>query len=206
MGALATNKLQASMGTATSALMMLRHGRVKWKVVNCLIIVAFIGAVVGALLVQIINTDMLEVIIPVALCITGIYFLLTPTKNEENKQPKLSSVSYQKYIVPAIGVYDGILGPGTGSFFTLAGRVCRAQTFLQATATAKILNCATNIGSLFVFLFFGQILWSIGIIMMVGQSVGAWIASHCLFRISIIYLRILVVIMCTAMLIRYVSH
>ena len=107
-------------------------------------------------------------------------------------------------MVPLIGFYDGLFGPGTGSFFTLAGRSLRNQNFLQATAIAKTLNFSTNFASLLVFIFAGQVIWLLGLIMMLGQFIGAWLGSHCLFKIPVQYLRYLVVLMCFAMLIKYV--
>ena len=54
-----------------------------------------------------------------------------------------------------------------------------------------------------MFLLAGKIVWIIGIIMMLGQMIGAWLGSHCLFRINPAYLRGIVVLMCTGMLIKY---
>jgi hypothetical protein len=90
-------------------------------------------------------------------------------------------------------------------FFTLAGRALRAQSFLEATAIAKTLNFSTNIASLLVFLFAGHVIWLAGLVMMVGQFIGAWMGSHCLFKIPVKYLRYLVVTMCFAMLAKYAS-
>jgi uncharacterized membrane protein YfcA len=146
---------------------------------------------------------MLTVIIPIVISIIGIYFLITPTIDEEGKPAKVSASRYKNIIVPIIGCYDGIFGPGTGSFFTLAGRALRAQKFLEATAIAKTLNFSTNFASLLVFLFAGQVIWLVGITMMLGQLIGAWLGSHCLFKIPVNYLRYLVVIMCFGMLAKY---
>lgn len=205
LSALATNKLQSSMGTATATVMMLRNRRVRWHQVKILMLSAFIGSAIGTGIIQLINTDALTVVIPVVIAIIGLYFLFTPTVDPANKQPKVSAAVYRKIIVPVIGCYDGLFGPGTGSFFALAGRALRAQPFLEATAIAKTLNFSTNIASLIVFLFAGQVIWLVGLTMMVGQFIGAWLGSHCLFKIPVNYLRYLVVVMCFAMLVKYVS-
>jgi len=107
--------------------------------------------------------------------------------------------------VPLIGCYDGLFGPGTGSFFALAGRALRAQSFLEATATAKTLNFSTNFASLIVFIFAGQVIWLVGLTMMVGQFIGAWLGAHCLFKIPVSFLKYLVVVMCFAMLVKYIT-
>ena len=204
LAALATNKLQSSMGTGTASLMMLRGRRVRWHQVKYLMLSAFIGSAIGTVMIQFIDAEMLTAVIPIVITIIGFYFLFSPTIDEDNKPAKVSSASYKRFVVPIIGCYDGIFGPGTGSFFTLAGRALRGQKFLEATAIAKTLNFATNIASLIVFLFAGHVIWLAGMIMMVGQFIGAWLGSHCLFKIQFNYLRYLVVFMCFAMLIKYV--
>lgn len=205
LAALATNKLQSCMGTATASVMMLRGRRVRWYQVKYLMLSAFIGSAIGTVIIQFIDAQMLTVVIPVVISIIGIYFLITPTIDEKNKPAKVTASRYKNIVVPLIGCYDGIFGPGTGSFFTLAGRALRGQQFLEATAIAKTLNFSTNIASLIVFLAAGHVVWVAGFIMMLGQFIGAWLGSHCLFKIPVNYLRYLVVIMCFSMLAKYVS-
>jgi len=206
LAALATNKLQSSIGVATASVMMLRARRVRWYQVKYLMVASFIGSTIGTIIIQFVDTAMLSAIIPVVILVIGIYFLITPTVDEENKRPKVSSATYKHFIVPIIGCYDGIFGPATGSFFTLAGRALRGQKFLEATAIAKTLNFSSNIAALIVFLFAGHIIWFTGMIMMVGQFIGAWLGSHCLFKIPVNYLRYLVVFMCFAMLVKYITQ
>ena len=201
--ALATNKLQSTMGTATATIMMFRNRRVRWLAVKGLMLAAFIGSVLGTLFVQVVNTQLLTLVIPIVVGGIGFYFLITPTISQQNQAAKVSANHYQRYLVPIIGFYDGVLGPGTGSFFTLSGRVWRGQAFLKATATAKTLNFATNFASLLVFLLLGEVFWLAGLIMVLGQFLGAWLGAHWLFKIPVHYLRYLIVTMCFAMLIKW---
>ncbi|SHO46482.1 TSUP family transporter [Desulfopila aestuarii] len=203
--ALGTNKLQGSMGTATATIMMLRKRRVHPQEVRTLMIAAFLGSVLGTVAVQFVDTDILSFVIPLVLTCIAIYFLFSPQPIQGGKAV-LSERSYQRFAVPAIGWYDGMFGPGTGSFFALAGVSLRGLGLIDATAVAKTLNFATNIASLFVFLLAGKIVWVVGLLMMVGQMLGAWAGSHVLFTINPKYLRLLVVAMCTGMMIRYVFY
>ncbi len=204
LSALGTNKLQGTMGTATATYMMLKNKKVRWNDVKFLMLTAFTGAVLGTIAVQFINTDLLTLVIPAVLLMTAIYFLLSPLPQEGISTPRVSKGRYQKVIVPTIGWYDGMFGPGTGSFFALAGVSLRGHGLIDATAVAKTLNFSTNIASLIVFLFAGKVVWLIGLLMMVGQFVGAWGGSLCLFRINPKYLRLIVVAMCLGMLTKYV--
>lgn len=209
LSALGTNKLQASMGTATATYLMLKHKRIAWDDVKLLMLAAFIGSVMGTIVVQFINADVLSLVVPAVLLFIALYFLLapllskSPKGSEHDATPKLSLSDYRNRVIPPIGFYDGMFGPGTGSFFALAGVACRGQTMLAATAVAKSLNFSTNIASLLVFLLTGKIVWAIGLLMIVGQFIGAWLGAHVLFKINPGYLRGIVVFMCLAMLIKY---
>lgn len=201
--AIATNKLQGSMGTATASFMMLRHRRVRWKDVRSPMLTAFIGAAAGSVLVQQLDTSRLDLVIPAVLLVIAIYFLGSGSLLDKVHAVKLSPRWFRRGVVPLIGAYDGMFGPGTGSFYALAGVALQGQQLLQATAVAKTLNFATNVASLLVFLAAGHIVWQAGLVMMVGQLCGAWLGSHLLFRIPVLYLRVLIVLMCLGMLARW---
>lgn len=204
LSALGTNKLQGTVGTATATYMMLKNKKVSWPDVKFLMLSAFIGSVMGTVAVQFINTEVLSFVIPSVLLFTAIYFLFAPQPGSSGHAPRLSREKYRKMVVPSIGWYDGMFGPGTGSFFALAGVSLRGQGLLDATAIAKTLNFSTNIASLFVFLFVGKVVWIVGALMMVGQFLGAWCGSKFLFKINPRYLRLVVVVMCLGMLGKYV--
>lgn len=203
LAVLGTNKLQGCMGTATSTLMMLRKKRIQWRDVRGLMFFAFAGALGGALFVQTINTESLSFIIPVVLFAIAIYFLFSPTPREHEGEQKISTGRYAGIVVPAIGAYDGMFGPGTGSFFAFAGVSLKGQGLISATATAKSLNFATNLASIIVFILAGQVVWVLGLAMMLGQAVGAWLGAHLLLRISPKILRVCVVLMCFSLLVKY---
>ncbi|WDE08433.1 TSUP family transporter [Thalassomonas viridans] len=204
VAALATNKLQASTGTATASYLMIKNKKVSWLEIKPLMLFAFLGAAAGTVLIQFIDTQILSFVIPLVILLIGLYFLLAPTPNENSRQAKISPKNYQRLVVPSIGCYDGLFGPGTGSFFVLAGVSLNGRGFIDATAIAKPLNFATNMASLLVFLVAGQVIWVLGIIMLLGQIIGARLGSRCLFSIKVAYLRGLVVLMCFAMLVKYV--
>lgn len=201
--ALGTNKLQGSMGTFTASLMMLRYRRVSWSAVRFTMLTAFVGSAVGSIVLQFIDPGFLRSLIPLVLVVIAVYFLFAGKLLEAETRARVSAPLYRNCIVPAIGCYDGMFGPGTGSFFALAGVALQGRTLLEATASAKTLNFATNVASLLVFLLAGKIVWAVGLVMMAGQAAGAWLGSHILFRINPQYLRVVIVCICLAMLMRY---
>lgn len=201
--ALATNKLQGTAGTATATWMMLRSGRITLKEVWPLMGTAFIGSTLGTLAVQSLSTRLLRFVIPSVLLSIALYFLFSPSTSEAKGKKLITLRHYRRLVIPVIGWYDGMFGPGTGSFFAFAGVSLRGQGLIDATIVAKTLNFSTNIASLFVFLFTGHLLWLVGLTMMLGQFLGAWVGALFLVKINPGYLRLLVVLMCSGMLLKY---
>lgn len=201
--ALATNKLQGSSGSLTSSLMVIRRGLVHWKDVRPLFIFSLIGSALGAVAVQFMRAQTLDIVIPVVLVCIATYFMLAPNAGAIDKKPRLSRRLYQSTVVPAIGCYDGMFGPGTGSFFSLAGVALRGQNLITATANAKVLNFASNIASLVVFIAGGKVLWAAGAAMIGGQVLGAWGGSHAMVRGGTRLIRPMIVTVCVVMLGRY---
>ncbi|OWW22268.1 TSUP family transporter [Noviherbaspirillum denitrificans] len=201
--ALATNKLQASSGSLTASMMVIRRGLVKVPEVRTLFIASLIGSAVGTLAVQFVNAKTLDVLIPFVLVGIALYFLLAPNAGAIDNKPRLTSSTYRGVVVPGIGFYDGMFGPGTGSFFSLAGVALRGQNLITATANAKVLNFASNIASLTVFILGGKVVWVAGGAMMCGQVLGAWGGSHAMVRGGTKLIRPMIVTVCVVMLGRY---
>jgi len=202
LAALGTNKLQGSFGTGMATYQVLRRRRVSWTDVRWPMVLAFAGAVVGSVAIQFVNTDGLQILIPIVLAVIAAYFLFVPGAHEPPSQPRIGERPFRAVVVPAIGAYDGAFGPGTGSLFALSGVALRARTLVQSTAVAKTLNFATNVASLAVFLLAGHVVWVAGAAMIGGQLLGAYVASHVLFRVKPVVIRMLIVVMSLGMLVR----
>lgn len=200
--ALGTNKFQSVIGTATATYMLHKSKAINWQYMKLPLLYVFIGSALGTIAVQFIDKRALSFVIPVVLIIIATYFLLSPLFPAENSKILLSEKTYSKSIIPLIGAYDGMFGPGTGSFFALAGVALRGKQLIDATIEAKPLNCATNFASLIVFLFSGHIVWVLGFSMMLGQFIGARLGARMLFKINKNILRYLIVCMCLGMLIK----
>ncbi|MGB3752081.1 MAG: TSUP family transporter, partial [Arcobacteraceae bacterium] len=140
---------------------------------------------------------------PIVLLLIGIYFIFMPKATSLDTKPKMIEKTYKLTAVPIIGFYDGMFGPGTGSFLSLSAIALRGIELIKATAMAKTMNFATNLGSVLVFLVYGQVIFVVGVLMMIGQAIGAYIASHFLLKINPLHLRILVIVMCFLMLVKY---
>jgi hypothetical protein len=101
-----------------------------------------------------------------------------------------------------IGFYDGFLGPGTGSFWTLALISLLGQNFLRATATTKVMNATSNAASLLVFIAGGKVAWTIGLVMGAGQLVGARVGARLAVRGGVTFVRPVFLTVVTLLLLR----
>ncbi|MES2354440.1 MAG: TSUP family transporter [Pseudomonadota bacterium] len=203
MHALATNKLQGSFGTLTATFMLMRKKLIRVSDVRVLFLYSLTGAGLGAAAIQFMRPQALDVMVPVVLIGIAFYFLLAPNAGDIDRQPRISESLYRKIVVPLIGFYDGMFGPGTGSFFSLAGVALRGQNLITATANAKVLNFASNLASLAVFIAGGKVVWIAGIVMASGQVIGAWAGSHAIVRGGTRLIRPMIVTVCFIMLGRY---
>lgn len=201
--ALGTNKFQASSGSFTASLMVIRRGLVYIKDVRPLFFASLAGSAVGTAAVQFMRAETLDIVIPVVLIGIATYFLFAPNAGAIEKKPRLNRTLYRSTVVPGIGFYDGMFGPGTGSFFSLAGVALRGQNLITATANAKVLNFASNVASLTVFILGGKVVWTAGAVMIAGQVIGAWGGSHAMVRGGTKLIRPMIVTVCVVMLGRY---
>ena len=181
---LGTNKLSAVFGTTTAAALYRKQIKPDPKVLLGMAIPAFFGSAAGALLASRIPTSSMRPMILVLLIAVAIYTWLKP---DLGKLENLRHVPKQRIQIGAIagaviGFYDGIFGPGTGSFLMLILVATLGYAFITASAIAKVVNVATNIGALIVFGINGAVIWQIGIIMGFANITGAIIGSRLAIR------------------------
>lgn len=201
---LGTNKLQAASGALAASITMIKKGVVQPVKMKRAIIGAFSGAVVGTIAVQLSPPDLLERLIPFLIAAIGIYTLFAPSLGEVEAEPRISESAWQKLVAPLIGIYDGYVGPGTGMFFALGNVALRGRQIIVATGAAKVLNLSTNIASLIFFILGGNVLWTVGLSMMVGQVIGAYFGSHMVVKGGSKIIRPVIVLVCLAMIAKYV--
>ena len=199
VSALATNKLQGSFGTASATYAFWRKGHINIVDHIPTVVATFIAACLGVLAVNYAPKNLLAVALPILLVLIAIYFALSPRLTNEAKAPRIPPQAFAFGVAPALGFYDGIFGPGTGSFFMLSLVTLLGLGLVQATAKTKLLNFTSNIASLLVFAFSGKILWMIGLIMGVAQFAGAQFGSRFAMKHGAIIIRPLLVLVCLAM-------
>jgi uncharacterized membrane protein YfcA len=202
VSALATNKLQGTFGTASATYAFWRRGHIKISAHIPTIIATFVAACLGVLAVNYAPKNFLSIALPILLIAIAIYFAFSPSFTNESKAPRIPPQAFAFGIAPALGFYDGIFGPGTGSFFMLALVTLLGLGIVQATAKTKLLNFTSNIASLLIFAFSGKIIWMVGLTMGVAQFIGAQLGSRFAMKHGARIIRPLLVVVCVAMAIK----
>jgi hypothetical protein len=176
---LGTNKVASIFGTSASALMYRRSVKTDAKFLASMAIPAFIGSVLGALSASKIPTQSMRPIVFILLVAVAIYTWRKPDLGAiellRHDLKKRFSISALAGVV--IGFYDGIFGPGTGSFLMLT-LIYLGFAFLSASAIAKVVNVSTNLGAILVFGFHGAIIWQVALVLATANIVGGLMGAR----------------------------
>ena len=177
---LGTNKLSAVFGTTTAAALYRKQIKPDPKILIAMGVPAFLGSAGGAVLASKIPTSSMRPMVLVLLIIVAIYTWFKPDlgKFENLRHLPKRRVQIAVFAGVVIGFYDGIFGPGTGSFLMLILVASLGYAFITASAIAKVVNVATNVGAIMVFGINGAVLWQIGIILGVANISGAVLGAR----------------------------
>ena len=198
-------KIPSFSGTAFAARQYLKKVTLNWRLLFLMAFVAFIAAFIGSNLLTKVSNDFMKPVLLVVLSLIAIYTFIK--KDFGSHQVKVQSTKYQfllaVLISVIIGFYDGFIGPGTGSFFVLAFVSVLGFDFLHASANAKMVNLATNFGSICLFILKGKIIWAIAIPMAICNALGGWIGAKLAIKKGNGFIRIFFLIVVIGTLIRF---
>lgn len=197
--ALATNKLQGSVGTLSAVAAFAKRGLIEWRRALPIGAVALCASLIGAQSVNFVPKHLLSAIIPFVLVAVAVYFILSPQLTDHNAHSRLSPVAFNLTAVPLIGFYDGVFGPGAGSLYMAAIVSLLGYGAVRATGLTKVANGSSNVGGLIVFLAMGVVNLPIGLCMAVGALVGAQIGSALAITLGKKIIKPLVVIIALVM-------
>jgi len=175
---LGTNKCVSSSGTTFAVFRYIRSGSILWKTVVFAIIAALIGSAFGASLSSYLSRStifaLLLAVIPI------LFYLQARHLGEGGAKTELTQrqVGCRSALAGlVIGGYDGIFGPGTGTFLLLAFMLFLHMSAREASANARIVNYASNVSAFAYFLWHGLIFWPIAFVAIAGAICGNWLGS-----------------------------
>ena len=193
---IATNKLQSLFGSGSATLAFWRAGRIDRATLLVIPLAAGAGAVVGAIALTHVPRDAAMAALPVLLLAVALYFAFAPRIGDHDVRQRMPRGLFLLTVVPAIGFYDGVFGPGTGSFDMIAFVSLMGYGLLRATAQTKLANFASNVAGFATLSLSGHMLWGVGLAMGVGQFLGARLGVWIAVRHGARIVRPLVITMC----------
>ena len=185
--AMGTNKVVNAIGTGTAALRYLKSGRVQLRVALVAAVTALVGSVIGTRVALLIPEDILKILMLVALPVVAVVLAVKKDVGQESPGPKRSySRRYEAaaagIIGLVIGCYDGLVGPGTGTFMIMAFTMALSMDLITASGCAKIGNLASNVASAVVFLLNGKVFWALAVPAALCNALGGYCGARYAIR------------------------
>ncbi|MFJ9581085.1 sulfite exporter TauE/SafE family protein [Streptomyces sp. NPDC101191] len=185
---LGTNKAVAIVGTSGAAVTYARKAPVQVGTAVRIGLAALAGSMGGAFFAAGISSEVLRPVIMVVLLAVAGFVMFRPsfgTRPEGAERPPLTRARIVTAIVVVgggIGFYDGLFGPGTGTFLVLSLTAVLHLDLVTASATAKIVNVCTNAGALAMFAYQGHVMWLLAGVMAVFNLAGGMIGARMALR------------------------
>lgn len=177
--ALGTNKFASTCASCTSSLKFARSGKVDLKLLKFLAPFTLLGAVLGVNTVLKIDQKFLYTLVLVLVLCVGVYSLFSKSIGMKDRFKELNNknIILGCILALALGFYDGFFGPGTGSFLIFGLIGIYGFDFVRSAGNGKVLNFVSNISSLVMFAFHGQINYLLGIPFAISMIFGARIGT-----------------------------
>lgn len=201
--ALGTNKLASVFGSLTSTIRFIRARHVDINVVAKLFIFVFLAAAGGAVLATMLPAQVLK---PLIIVVLAVVFVMTILRKEWGNVRTFSHFTLGKAILFAvlfivIGFYDGFVGGGTGSFMLFV-LLMFGFDFLSAAGNAKVLNFASNLGALVLFIILGQVNYVLGLIMAVSMICGSYVGAQFAIKKGVGYVKVLFIVVTAVLIVK----
>ncbi|MBV6572726.1 TSUP family transporter [Acinetobacter baumannii] len=199
-----TNKVSSIFGTASAAYTFAKKVKLQWKLLAVIAICALISSFAGAACLSLIPQSVLRPFVFVMLIVIAIYTLVKKNFGQVHTEQKITT----KMLVLAgigslaIGFYDGIFGPGTGSFFIFFFIRFLQVDFLHASALSKIGNFMTNLAALSFLIPTGHAILHIGLMMAAANVLGSIVGVRTALKYGIGFVRIIFLILVSILICR----
>lgn len=178
------NKFSASLGTTVAAVNYIKSGKVKFRIAIVAAIGAIIGSSMGTNLALLISDKLLKGMMVVIIPVVAI-FLVTQKhlgKEDKGEQGEERSLLVQSIISSIIGLvigcYDGLIGPGTGTFLMIAFSLILRIDLVTSSGCAKVANLASNLTSVIIYTLGGKVIFMLAIPAAICSMLGGYLGSR----------------------------
>ena len=185
--AMGTNKVVNGFGTALASFKYFCGGKIRLRPAVIAGIGALAGAAVGTKIALLISEDILKIMMLVALPCAAVLLMLKKDFGKEDGTPAREYTPREEAVRAALiglglGCYDGLIGPGTGTFMIMAFTMALSMDLLTSSGCAKLANLASNIASAVLFIFSGKVFWLLAIPAAACNMLGAYCGSRYAMR------------------------
>ncbi|MDB5815592.1 MAG: hypothetical protein JWN23_2709 [Rhodocyclales bacterium] len=175
-----TNKLSSIAGTLLATVHYSRSISIPARIAGPAAVAALPGAALGAAAVSLLAPGTVRPLVLGLLVAVGLYTWRRPDFGRLQVsgivRDRIGSVSTLTGF--GLGFYDGFFGPGTGSFLIFAFVRLFGLDMVHASASAKLVNLATNFAALVFFVLHQGVMWRVGLVMAAANVIGAFLGSH----------------------------
>jgi uncharacterized membrane protein YfcA len=199
-----TNKVASVWGTAAAAAQYAKRVDMRWKTLLPAAGAGFAGSLGGAWLVTMVSSSYLRKLLPFVLLLVLVYTLVKKDMGSTHA-PRFQG--YKETAVACciggvLGFYDGFFGPGTGSFFVFLFVRWLGYDFLNASASAKLLNTATNLSALALFAYKGHVWWHFALAMAVANVLGSLLGTRLALKHGSGFVRVVFIVVVSALILK----
>jgi uncharacterized membrane protein YfcA len=198
------NKSASVWGTAFAARQYSRRVEMDWPALLPAAVAGFTGGFAGAWAVTVVPSEFLRKLLPIVLVGVLLYTLAKKDLGRDHV-PTLTG-RMQTFAACAIGLllgfYDGFFGPGTGSFFVFLFVRVLGYDFLNASASAKLLNTATNLAALILFAIKGHVWWHYALALAVANVAGSLLGTHLALKHGASFVRMVFIFVVSALILK----
>ncbi len=206
--AFGTNKFAGCFGTSAAAARYARSVSIPWRLVSVAALLAFCCSFLGARCTDLVPAELLRPTVVVALFAVLLFTVFRPEIGTVHA-PKLSArarMAAAGLLGASLGFYDGLIGPGTGSFLLFSFAAVLGFDFLHASACAKVINVATNLAALAYFIPAGHVRYELAVCMAAANVAGAYLGAHVSLKRGVRFVRWLFIVVVLVLLLKQASQ
>lgn len=202
------NKFSSACGTTLASLRFFRNRAMDVQIALLAAVGSFAGSGVAARIVLLLDDAVLKRIVIIFLPVAALVIFLNRGYGETNQSDSLSK--RRKFLLALvigllIGFYDGMVGPGTGTFAIIAFSILMKYDLKTASGNAKILNLASNYASLITYALSGNILWTVAVPAAVCNVLGSYFGSGMALKKGAAFIRPMILVVMILLMIKIVS-
>lgn len=201
-----TNKMANSFGTALATWEFAKSGYVRLKPALIAALGALIGGWIGSQIVLMLSAHTLQIMMMVLLPLVAVFMLTHKNMGSDvdNIVPKKKEYALSFIIGLATGCYDGVFGPGTGTFMLMSFTAFLGYAMITASANAKVANLASNVGALVSYVLGGKVLFAIAVPCLLCSCAGNYIGSKMAIKKGSRFIKPVIIVVITLLFIKII--